>query len=267
MSKNLFVKQAVDLIVQVMLKLLFIRHGESTGNREKRMTSHLDDGLTAMGQVQCQHLAQSLYEQGWQPSHIYTSPLRRAIESLDYLLQPWNWPLPTELYRDLTIAQGHSFLTPELYPLSPLASPPITASEQLTEFQAGIFTGLTWAEAKQQYPQLCYMLEKSQDWVAIPHAETPLEGRERASQFIGQLLANHRVGDTVWIISHHWIMEHLIACLMGCDRTWQIAIPNTALFEFWLDRDRWLKTGMPLGISDLWQIKRFCDARHLDENH
>jgi 2,3-bisphosphoglycerate-dependent phosphoglycerate mutase len=58
-------------------------------------------------------------------------------------------------------------------------------------------------------------------------------------------------------------MEHLIACVLECDRTWQIAIPNTALFEFWIDRDRWSNSGMTLGINTFWQIRRFSDLTHL----
>jgi 2,3-bisphosphoglycerate-dependent phosphoglycerate mutase len=50
---------------------------------------------------------------------------------------------------------------------------------------------------------------------------------------------------------------------MGCDRTWKMRIPNTAFFEFWIDRDRWSDSGMSRGISDLWQIKQFGDIPHL----
>ncbi|MBE7382211.1 MAG: histidine phosphatase family protein [Leptolyngbya sp. SIO1E4] len=250
-----------------MLKLLFIRHGESTGNRDKRMASHREDGLTPKGQQQCQHLAGYLYRQSWQPSHLYTSPLRRGLESLAYLLAPWGWSLPAGLGNVgnvKEINQRRITSNGARLPALPLRHfENVTVSEQLTEFQAGILTGLTWAEAKQQYPLLCHTLETSQDWVAIPGAETPLDGRTRAQQFVQQLLAKHRAGDAVWIMSHYWIMEHLVAALMGCDRTWQLSIPNTALFEFWIDRDRWWQTEMTVGIRDFWHIKRFGDCPHL----
>jgi 2,3-bisphosphoglycerate-dependent phosphoglycerate mutase len=136
----------------------------------------------------------------------------------------------------------------------------------LAEFQAGVLTGLTWAEAEAQYPQLCAALMATPDWVPIPEAETPAQGRDRAQHFIQQLLSHHQ-GDDIWVISHHWILQHLIASLLGCDRTWQIPIPNTGLFEFEIDRDRWqqsdLESDLAPWTSDLWQIKRFGDRPHL----
>ncbi len=232
----------------------------------QRMTGHLADELTGTGQLQCQLLARHLYQQGWRPSHIYTSPLYRAVESLAYLLRPWGWLLPAHLPHAQTI------LPTDLVPSEAIAHAPpikdlpvIIAAEELQEFQAGVLTGLTWPEAKQQYPDLCQALETSSEWVAIPKAETPLQGQQRARAFIQRVLANHHNGDTIWAIAHHWIMEHLIAAVMGCDRTWQVIIPNTALFEFWIDRDRWSHAGMSLGISNFWQIKRFADYQHLTD--
>jgi 2,3-bisphosphoglycerate-dependent phosphoglycerate mutase len=138
-------------------------------------------------------------------------------------------------------------------------------SADLQEFNAGILTGLTWKEAQQQYPELCQALETQSDWVPIPAAETPWQGRDRAARFIRHLLATHSNGETVWVISHHWILEHLIANLMGCERTWQLPIPHTALFEFWIDRDRWWDDGICREISDHWQIKHFADVVHLSK--
>lgn len=245
-----------------MLKLLLIRHGESVDNREGRMGGLGSSRLTDRGRQQCQRLAIALHQQHWQPSHIYTSPLQRAIESTALLVHPWHWQLTSEPTGIAHIRQakedGAIENASKRHPL-----PTLFISDQLQEFDAGILTGLTWNEAQQHYPELCQALETSDRWVPIPDAETPSEGRQRATQFISQILAHHHNNDAVWIVSHHWIMEHLISNLMGCDRTWQIKISNTALFEFWIARDRWSEEGMTKGISDLWQIKRFNDRHHL----
>lgn len=248
-----------------MLKLLLMRHGESTSNRDRRMTGREDSALTPLGQQQCQQLADWLYQQRWQPSHIYSSPLRRSLASVAALLTPWQWQLPTPLVTNWTGEPWGDRSAPLAVPVTPLGSeapPPLTLSPQLQEFDAGILTGLTWAAAQQQYPDLCRALMTSADWVPIPEAETPLQGRQRAQQFIDLVLQTHGNGDRVWVMSHQWLLEHLIAALLGGDRTWQIAMPNTALFEFWLDRDRWEQSGMATGISDLWQIQRFGDRPH-----
>ncbi len=239
------------------LKLLLIRHGESLGNQARRMAGHTQDGLTIAGQQQCQQLAQYLFQQGWQPTHIYCSPLQRAVDSLAYLLRPWGWPLPDN--RPLAVAANPEQPTDT----RSATAPPITFASDLMEFQAGILTNLTWPEAVQRYPHLCHELTTSLDWIPIPDAETPQAGHDRAQRFVTQLLATHRQHEAIWVISHHWILEHLIAVLMGCDRTWQLSIPNTGLFEFWFDRDRWDQTGMAPYMSDLWQIKAFGICPHL----
>ena len=246
-----------------MLKLLLMRHGESTGNREHRMSGHDDTGLTDHGAHQCRQLAHWLHQQNWQPSHIYSSPLRRATESLTWLLLPWRWqldgPLPTAI-------AGQQPL--RVTALSPTATRPLPQgwlTADLQEFNAGILTSLTWAEAQHRYPDLCQRLETAAVWVPIPGAETPLEGRGRAQRFIQQLLTQHHNGDAVWVMAHQWILEHLVAALLGCDRTWQITMPNTAVFEFWVDRDRWHHQGIDQTLSDLWQIKRFNGCEHFQD--
>lgn len=248
-----------------MLKLLMIRHGESTGNREKRMAGHTNDGLSPQGRRQCRQLASHLYQIGWRPTHIYSSPLQRAVESLDCLVKPWGWQMPSDPARHQARA-GDLQESPNSRESNAAAHPPAFHwCQQLAEFQAGILTGLTWADATQRYPTLCRSLETAPDWVPIPNAETPLQGRDRARQFVAELLNNHGNDDAIWIMSHHWIMEHLIAAVMGCDRTWQITMPNTAVFEFWIECDREFASEMAFGISNYWQIKRFNDDSHLSD--
>lgn len=255
-----------------MLKLLLMRHGESTSNRDRRMAGQDDSPLTECGRHQCQQLAIWLKQQGWHPSHLYSSPLRRSLESLAVLLSSWQWQLPPAALQSPAKVMGAAtgkrpgLTAITLKALGPHAPPPLTLAAPLQEFQAGILTGLTWPEAQQRYPQLCHELETNRDWIPIPEAETPLQGRQRAQQFIDHLVQTHGNGDAVGIMTHQWILEHLIAALLGCDRTWQMAMPNTALFEFWLDRDRWEQSGMALGISDLWQIKRFNVTPHLQSD-
>ncbi|MEM6835306.1 MAG: histidine phosphatase family protein [Cyanobacteria bacterium P01_C01_bin.120] len=249
-----------------MLKLLLIRHGESISNRDRRLTGQDDSPLTAQGHQQCHQLAAWLQAYSWAPTHIYCSPLRRALETLSDVMQPWLWQLVPPLQPDSEFCQSDRVWLNQLHLRAEglQDAPKFQVCSFLQEFNAGILAGLTWAEAQQRYPDLCHQLITSDDWVPIPDAETPQQGQQRAQSFIQSLLRNHQNGDAIWVMSHHWILEHLIACLLGGNRTWQIAMPNTALFEFWLDRDRWEQTGMTRYISDLWQIKQFNSTPHLE---
>ncbi len=242
-----------------VVKLLFIRHAQSTGNQEKRMQGHQEFALSDVGQQQAAQLAQRLLAEAWWPTHIYSSPLRRAAQTTQILVDYFQTaPLPAAV-SDLIDAGA-------IAPVDPEASHPplrIQFADELKEFQNGIFQGLTWAEAMRQYPDLCQKLEASPDWIPIPGAETLAEARQRSHQFIHHLLQTHTNGDRVWIVSHSWILQHLIAELLGCDRSWRLRATNTALFEFWLDRDRWDDTPANRFNTDLWQIRRFNDCQHL----
>lgn len=218
------------------LKLLLIRHAESIGNQQQRMQGWAEFELSELGSRQAAVLASRLVEEQWQPTHVYSSSLIRARQTTEILLQP--------------------FLAVENQAIA------LEFVDDLREFQTGIFQGLTWAEARAAYPDLCDQLETCADWIPIPGAETLQTGRDRAHRFVYQLLDRHGNPDRVWIISHHWILQQLIAVLLGSDRTWGITIPPTALFEFWLDRDRWPCTDQNRFNSTLWQIRRFNDAQH-----
>ena len=243
------------------LKLLFIRHAQSFGNQQHRMEGLADSRLSQAGKIQAEKLARRLRQEFEIPSHIYCSPLARAVQTLEIILEPYGIGPPA-------ISHAHSGL--DSVPIllvgcdSSAHPPPILRfASELQEFQNGVFSGLTWAEAQGLYPDLCKTLESSLDWIPIPKAESLQAGRDRADRFVHSILNHHKNGDCLWIISHSWILEHLIAVLLGCDRTWKIQIPNTALFEFWLDCSRWRQPGQNCFNNELWRIQRFRDCQHL----
>jgi broad specificity phosphatase PhoE len=249
------------------LKLLFIRHAQSTGNQQRRMQGHGDFELSPEGRGQAERLARRLLAESWQPSCVYSSPLKRAAQTTEILLaHVLAKPLPSAV-SDLV---DDDVVGDELdAPLEVLATQiehpevPVKYATELQEFQNGIFQGLTWAEAKLRYPDFCRTLEASPDWIQIPGAESLKAARARAHHFIDGLLEQHTNGQQIWIITHSWILQHLIAELLGCDRSWRIHARNTALFEFWVDRSRWQRTDQNRFNTDLWQIRRFNDCRHL----
>ncbi|WP_088894742.1 histidine phosphatase family protein [Leptolyngbya ohadii] len=242
------------------LKLLFIRHAQSVGNQQKRMQGHAEFELSAEGRKQAEKLAHRLLNEAWKPTWVYSSPQKRAAQTTEILLSRFlAEPLPA-VVSDL-VDEPIDPLEPELKPAA--QSIPIEYADELCEFQNGIFQGLTWAEAKAQYPELCEQLESSPDWIQIPGAESLEDARNRCHVFVQRLLDRHRDGEQVWIVTHSWIMQHLIAELLGCDRSWRLHPRNTALFEFWIDRSRWHRTDQNRFNTDLWQIRRFNDTHHL----
>ncbi|MBE9076863.1 histidine phosphatase family protein [Romeria aff. gracilis LEGE 07310] len=219
------------------LKLLLLRHAQSAGNAATRMEGQSSTALTPLGQQQAQRLSQVLYQQQAPPACFYTSPLLRAVQTLEALAQPWR-------------SAGHDC--------------PVYQQAQLQELHAGIFQGLTWAEAMDRHPDLCQRLMASLDWLPVPQAETLSAAHTRAAKWVRQILQTHQPGETVWAISHGGILQQIIAVLLGCDLTWKLTIPNTALFEFWLaEPGRTLTDSENRFNPEAQIIRRFNDCSHL----
>ena len=218
------------------MQILLIRHGESTGNREGRLQGQAEFDLSEVGRQQVHQLAQRFVSEGWVPSQVYCSPLRRAVQTAEILV-------------DEAFARGNREID-------------IAYRDELKEINNGIFAGLTWGEAQQRYPELCQRLEGSLELMPIPGAESLGAVRDRAQQFLQSLLQDAGDGDRISIISHGGFLQHLIAELMGCERSWGMVIPPTALFEFCLARSQWNVADQPLNTA-LWRIERFNDCQHL----
>lgn len=221
------------------------------------MQGHGEFELSELGRQQAEKLGRRLLAESWLPTQVYSSPLRRAAETTEILLDRVQLaPLP---------AAVSDLIDADATPVEAAArSITVEYADELKEFQNGIFRGLTWAEALKRYPDLCRSLEASPDWIAIPGAETLEDARARSRQFIQRLLRHHHNGDRVWIITHSWILQHLIAELLGSDRSWRLRATNTALFEFWIDQSRWHQSASTSRFNtDLWQVRRFNDTHHL----
>ncbi|MEM6254739.1 MAG: histidine phosphatase family protein [Cyanobacteria bacterium P01_D01_bin.156] len=211
------------------LKFLLIRHAESFGNIDRRLEGQMSTGLSPQGQIQAQQLGRYLQNQP-APTHLYSSPLRRAVETARVL------------------AESVNNVSLQLEPL-------------IQELHQGIFQGLTWSEASERYPELCAQLVATLDYQPVPEAETLAAAHRRAVTWYRHLWQHHQPGDMLWLVSHGGFMQQLIRVILGCDRTWQIPIGNTAIFEFWLAHP--LTQPCQQDNPELWKIVKFNDISHL----
>ena len=65
-----------------MIKLVLVRHGESTWNKENRFTGWTDVDLSEKGRQEAREGGQVLKAEGYQFDVAYTSVLKRAIRTL-----------------------------------------------------------------------------------------------------------------------------------------------------------------------------------------
>ena len=70
-----------------MIKVVLLRHGESTWNRENRFTGWTDVGLSEKGVAEAHEAARLLKEEGYEFDLAFTSVLKRAIKTLDIVLE------------------------------------------------------------------------------------------------------------------------------------------------------------------------------------
>lgn len=79
-----------------MVKLVLLRHGQSTANEQNRYTGWSDVPLTQTGKQQASQAGKLLYEHQIQFEHLHTSLLSRAIVTANIVLEQIHQPaLPT----------------------------------------------------------------------------------------------------------------------------------------------------------------------------
>ena len=219
------------------MRLLLIRHAQTTANHEGRWQGHADYPLSPLGQRQARCLADELSsafeEEEVTPGVIYSSPLGRA--------QATSAPLATAF------------------------SLPIKTLADLSEYHVGVFSTRTWAEMEAEHPEVARQFAAERDWNAVPEAETLQSRARRASAVVERLLANHQAGETVLCVTHGGFLQYLLSAVLGTQRVWGVRPHNTAIFEFELSPEGHAETReSAAGLSTYrCRIIKFNDTGHL----
>ena len=214
------------------MRLVFVRHAESLGNAEHRMQGHADYPLSDRGRAQAERLFTRFKVERLEPTHVYSSPLKRVAETAQIVSREW----PVE----------------------------VSYSDDLKEHDIGVFSGLTWDEAEAAYPQMARALGKSEDWGEVEGAESLEDIRRRAERVVSGLIGGSDRDDVVVAFTHGGILLRMLAVVLGTDRIWRPHLRNTTLFDFTLDGARWHLRDFGRDNWDLWRVNRFADASHLD---
>ena len=70
-----------------MIKLVLVRHGQSMWNLENKFTGWTDVNLSEQGVNEAKEAGKILKEQGYHFDLAFTSLLKRANDTLDYILK------------------------------------------------------------------------------------------------------------------------------------------------------------------------------------
>jgi broad specificity phosphatase PhoE len=213
------------------MRITIVRHGQTWANAEGRIQGHWDAELSDEGRAQAEKLRVQLEAEGFQPTHVYTSPLIRCAETAAIV--------------------SASFKVP------------IVPWDDLKEHDMGVMSGLTWAEVDKKFSDIDLVAERARQWTGIEGVESIPSRRARGERVAWRLLNDHSAADVVFVVSHGGIMPSILSAIMGTERTWGISTGNTGRFDLTLDLDRWANDGDDRHNVAHARIERFSDTSHL----
>ena len=161
-------------------KVLFIRHGQTDFNRERRLQGALPVPLNDCGRRQAQSLAQAL--KAAPPDAIYASPRSRALETA----------------RIIAAVLGQT----------------AHEDERLAEIAFGDFEGFTFAEVEARYPEAYRKWETGYRPYRVPGGESRLDVQRRMEAAWRDIVGAAGL-DTVAIVGHSSAMMILLASMFA----------------------------------------------------
>jgi len=170
-------------------RVIIVRHGRTEWNRVERFRGRVDIGLDEVGMKQAEVAAKRIRE--WPISAIYSSPLRRAMDTAEIIAAP---------------------LELNVQPMS-----------GIIDIDYGSWQGLSTEQVVARDDSLYSRWIKSPYEVKFPGGESFTEVRERVASAIGDLIQQHPK-ETFVLVSHKVICQILILNLLGLDSShfWQI---------------------------------------------
>lgn len=176
-----------------------LRHGESVANAQLRIQGRSEYPLSDNGRRQA--LAAAGFFPRGQVSAVFCSPQTRARQTAEIVCSAGDLPQPQDM-------------------------------PELMELDTGCFTGLTFDEVRQSYPDL-FAAFQIHSWAAVPDAESIASLMSRASSVWAKLVqAAVRHKGNVLAITHGGLIQWLVRLTFGCS-SWMplLTTGNCGLFE------------------------------------
>jgi probable phosphoglycerate mutase len=204
-------------------EILLLRHGQSEGNEGNRFGGQGPTPLTARGRAQAEATAAALAREGL--TALWASDLVRAVQTAE--------------------------------PIAAATGLKLQTTPALRERSVGVFTGLTFVEAEERYPEVFSALMRRDPDACPPEGETTHDCILRAGAFFDRVV-DGADGGRVLLVSHAFTLNLLLR------RALAIAVEAPAAF-FRTDNcglHRLRRT--PHGF---WNVEALNDRRHLVGAH
>lgn len=179
-----------------MTKLILVRHGQTTWNKELKYQGHSDTPLSEEGVRQAELVAERLRHE--KVDAVYASDLNRALVTAE------------------KIARRHNL--------------PVGVAADLREIKFGKWEGMKYKAISEGWPDEMEKLYKNPSTVQIPEGETFAELKERAMRGVANILRRHPE-QTVVVVSHGGTIRTILCAVLAIhlDHVWDIKQDNTAV--------------------------------------
>lgn len=179
-----------------MTKVIFIRHGQTSWNKDKKYQGHSDISLNENGLRQAELVGKRLAEE--KINAIYSSDLQRACQTAEM------------------IAQHHAL--------------PIIRKQELREINFGMWEGLTYQEIMETWPEILRTMYSQPSETCPPQGESFNKVRQRVIRALQQCIAKHQ-NETIVVVSHGGTMRVILCAALGIDldKMWFIRQDSTAI--------------------------------------
>ena len=189
------------------MRIIFVRHGESEGNVQGKIQGREDYRLSITGVCQAERLKKFFSKQMITVTHLYSSPLIRAVQTAEILSGLWKVQIKIE--------------------------------PGLQEYDMGRLSGVDKATLKEKIPEVRKHQRDSRNEYFdriqpknLLGIEAFSEARKRAQSTMGIFFQRHDDSDVILCVSHGGILQRFVEEVLGTKKMWKTEIKNTAIFDF-----------------------------------
>lgn len=172
-----------------------IRHGECTGNKERRIRGHMDFPLNENGLAQARALAGSLKSKGIEK--VYSGPLSRALKTAEIIART--------LGIDYEIREGFNNIC------------------------IGVWENRKKEELALEFPEMWETWLNNPDDLTIEGGETLEEVRKRSLTELAAVIKKHK-GRTIAVVGHRGNIKPMLAGALGIARPayWRLHVDTAS---------------------------------------
>ena len=163
------------------MQIVLVRHGATDWNLQGRCQGSSDRHLSEVGARQAERLAALLSAE--EIHAIYSSHLRRALQTADYISQPHKLPVLIE--------------------------------QNIRELDHGELEGLTFNQIKENYAEFLARWRSEPAEIRVPGGERLADVAERAWNGLNQIVQRHPDAERILVVSHNFPILGIVCRITG----------------------------------------------------